>query len=62
METLKHPACTISSVAQLSQLAFPGKSGPNIPWERFQLESRVKKKEKEVLYLEIIECLWIYTV
>ena len=32
METVKHPACTVRSVARLSQLAFPGKSNQNFPW------------------------------
>ena len=43
METLKHPACTVGWVAKLSQLAFPGGSNPNFPWEKSHLENTAVK-------------------
>ena len=39
METLKHSACTVGlGSATLSQLVFPGKSNPNFPWEKSQVD------------------------
>ena len=35
-ETLKHPAHTVGWVARLLQLAFPGESNLNFPWEKSQ--------------------------
>ena len=35
IETLKHPACAVGWVVQLSQLAFPGESNPNFLWGKF---------------------------
>ena len=43
METLKHLACTVGWVAQLSQLAFRGQSNPNFPWEKSQWDNTGKK-------------------
>ena len=46
METCKHPACTVGWVAQLLQLAFPGKSNLYCPWEKSQWDNRVYNTKK----------------
>ena len=48
MQTLKHTACIHRKLgsATLSQLAFPGKSNPNFPWEKPQRENTAVKKER----------------
>ena len=48
MEILKKPTvhCRLSS-ATLSQLAFPGESDPNFPWEKSLQDSKVVKKKKK---------------
>ena len=46
METLTHPACTLGWVVRLSQLAFPGESNPNFPWEKSHWGNTVVKKKE----------------
>ena len=48
-ETLKHPAHTVGWVARLLQLAFPGESNLNFPWEKSHWDNIVvKKKERSI--------------
>ena len=47
METLKHPACTLGLVAQLSQLAFPGEGNLNFPWEKSHWDKTVAKLQMQ---------------
>ena len=35
--------------ATLSQLAFPGESNPNFPWEKSQWDNTVVKKKKKFM-------------
>ena len=45
---LKHPVCTEGWVARLVQLAFPGESNPNSPWERSQWDNTVVKNMNQI--------------
>ena len=48
MKTIKHPACTMGWVVQLSQLAFPGESKLNYLQEESKWDNTdVKKKKRE---------------
>ena len=50
METLRHPAWhSMLGSATLSQLAFPGESNPNFPWEKSQWDNTVVKKKKKFM-------------
>ena len=50
METLKPTACTEGWVVRLSQLAFPGESNQNFPWEKSRRDDEPGKK-KEPLWM-----------
>ena len=58
METLKHPACTVGWVVRLSQLAFPGASNPNFPWEKSHWGNTVEKKNSSTVKICLHDHLW----
>ena len=38
--------------ANLSQLAFPGESNPNFPWEKFHWDNKVETKKSRIQRLD----------
>ena len=52
METLKHPACTVSRVARLCRSWLsPGEGNPNFPWQKSHRDNTVVKSEIKVTFL-----------
>ena len=58
METLKHPAYTLGlGSAPLSQMAFPGESNPNFPWEKSHWDNTVVKS----IFKKLFVFVWTFS-
>ena len=59
METLKHPACTVSRVARLCRSWLsPGEGNPNFPWGKSQWDNIIVKKKIYIYKKEVKKEYW----